>query len=64
MRFKVNDLHGYKNREGKEIIPPTYVAAWQFSEGLALVKRDKKWGYLTKSEVRSQKSEVIFVTGI
>ncbi|GGA37573.1 WG repeat-containing protein [Okeania sp. KiyG1] len=50
IRFKVNDMHGYKNREGKEIIPPTYVAAWQFSEGLALVKQDQKWGYINYKE--------------
>ncbi|MGB3514045.1 MAG: WG repeat-containing protein [Microcoleaceae cyanobacterium] len=46
VRFKVNELHGYKNKEGKIIIPPIYVAAWQFPEGLALVKRDLKWGYI------------------
>lgn len=46
VRFKKNERHGYKNIKGKAIVPPIYVAAWPFSEGLALVKLDLKWGYI------------------
>lgn len=42
-----NDKFGVINQKGKEIIPPTYDRVKLFSEGVAPVQLDGKWGILT-----------------
>lgn len=37
---------GYINKEGKFVIEPVYQDARDFSEGLAAVKKDEKWGFI------------------
>ncbi|MCR5423201.1 MAG: WG repeat-containing protein [Bacteroidales bacterium] len=37
---------GYVNQMGKVVINPEYDAAMSFSEGLAAVKKGKKWGFV------------------
>lgn len=49
-------LWGYRNADGKVVIPPAFVEAKEFSEGLALVaiKDDngtQKWGYVDSTGV-------------
>ena len=41
--------YGYISRRGKWVIQPTFDAAYSFSEGLAPVKIDGKWGYVDKT---------------
>ncbi len=43
-----NGLYGYKDGEGKIRIEAQYYYAWDFSEGLAKVKLNDKWGYVDK----------------
>ncbi|MBE9201637.1 MULTISPECIES: WG repeat-containing protein [unclassified Nodularia (in: cyanobacteria)] len=45
-RFKHREKHGYKNKLGKIVIPAQFSKAYEFSEGLALVKIDLHWGYI------------------
>jgi hypothetical protein len=47
--FEKNDLWGYINEDGKEIIKPLYEENSFFSEGLAAVKQNGKYGYINKS---------------
>ena len=39
---------GWINTSGEVIIPAQFEKANQFSEGLALVQKDGKWGYINK----------------
>jgi hypothetical protein len=41
-----NDLYGYADRSGREVIAPRYKQAQQFSEGLAAVEVAGRWGYI------------------
>ena len=44
----VDDHHGYIDLTGKVVIPPVYLVALPFSEGLALVCRDEQhYQYIT-----------------
>ena len=43
-----NNLIGYIDRTGKEIIPCQYDVAYDFSEGLAVVQKNGKYGYINK----------------
>ena len=35
--------YGYINKKGEEVVKTKYDVAGDFSEGLALVKKDKRW---------------------
>jgi hypothetical protein len=41
--------YGYMNKTRKIVIPSIYINARDFSEGLAGVKKYKKWGYINKT---------------
>ncbi|RYY97432.1 MAG: WG repeat-containing protein [Chitinophagaceae bacterium] len=43
------DRAGFVNREGKEVVPPLYEAAFHFFEGRAVIQQDKKLGFIDKS---------------
>ncbi|MDR1681457.1 MAG: WG repeat-containing protein, partial [Prevotellaceae bacterium] len=45
-----NSKWGYVDVEAKEVIPPKYSDARQFSEGLASVKIAEKWGFIDKTD--------------
>jgi len=48
--FKENDKYGFKVAStGEIIIPLIYDDAWGFSEGLAKVKLNGKWGFIDKT---------------
>lgn len=52
---KIGDKFGYKDLNGKIIIPAIYDHAWSFSKnGLARVMKDGKYGYL------NSKGEIVF----
>lgn len=44
--IEVNGKYGFINKTGKEVIPPKFDEAQEFSEGLAAVKVGHKWGYI------------------
>ena len=46
--FSVNWKYGFINRKFEEVIPPTYDFAYDFKDGLALVRKDGKWFYIDK----------------
>ena len=41
--------YGFVDLKGKVVIEPKWEEVWDFSEGIALVKRDEKWGWVDKS---------------
>lgn len=41
---------GYTDKFGKTLIPSKYEDARQFSEGLAAVKLNRKWGFINKND--------------
>ena len=43
-----NDKEGYINASGEEIIPCVYQSAGIFSEGIASVQKEEKWGCIDK----------------
>ena len=46
-KFESNNKVGFKNKDGKIMIPATFHAAWnKFSDGLVGVHNGKKWGYI------------------
>ena len=45
----INQNAGFIDENGNEIIPLQYNSAKSFSEGLAAVKREDKWGYINKA---------------
>lgn len=47
--FRKNELYGYINEYGKEIIKPSFEECFLFYEGLAVVKQQGKYGYINKS---------------
>ena len=51
VQFKDNsDKYGFSDRENRELlIPANYDYAYSFSEGLASVRKDGKYGYIDKS---------------
>jgi len=42
--------HGFIDTTGKEVVPCIYEDVRDFSEGMAAVKRDGKWGYIALAE--------------
>ncbi len=44
-----NGLFGFVDLAGEWVIPPAYDTALSFREGLAPVKKGKRWGYIDKS---------------
>jgi hypothetical protein len=47
---RVDNLYGYINKKGEFVIPPQFLAAGDFSEGLASVQTEKGgWGYIDRS---------------
>lgn len=54
-RFKRDDLFGYASAQGKEIIPAAFLDAYDFQNGLALVKtlvgRNALYGYIDKKGI-------------
>lgn len=40
------EQYGFVNQSGKLIINTQFDEAWSFQEGLALVEKDDKWGYI------------------
>ena len=47
-RVEFNDMYGYIDKNGKEVIPFKYEEAYNFSEGLAAVRKNYKWGFINK----------------
>ncbi len=46
----VNGMHyGFRDATGLLVVPPVFDEARPFSEGLAAVKRNGKWGYINKT---------------
>ena len=41
--------YGFVDKAGKEVIPPAYEDAFDFSEGFAAVKLNGKWGFIDKT---------------
>ena len=49
--FKENDKYGFKvSGTGEVVIQAKYDDAWDFSEGLARVELNGKWGYIDKTD--------------
>jgi hypothetical protein len=47
--FEKEDKWGYRDAQGKVVIPPTFIAAEDFSpEGIAAVIDDAGWGYINR----------------
>ena len=44
-----NGKFGYKDQNGKEIVIPKYDRAYEFSEGMARVQLNRKWGFIDKT---------------
>jgi len=44
--IEINEKYGYIDKLGKEVVPPKFDEAQEFSEGLAAVKFGHKWGLL------------------
>ena len=44
-----DNKYGYKDDNGEIIIPPVYDDAYEFSEGLALVRSGSFYGYINES---------------
>ena len=42
----VNDKLGFINGQGEVIVEPQYEAIYSYHDGLACVRKDKKWGYI------------------
>jgi len=58
--FEKSDLWGYKNEEGKVIIEPQFVVAYDFyEEGIALVADYREWKYIDKTGATIIKPYVI-----
>ncbi|QZY57530.1 WG repeat-containing protein [Crassaminicella profunda] len=47
--IKLDDKYGFINKEGKLIIKAEYDKVRSFSEGLAPVKINGRWGYIDKN---------------
>ncbi len=46
-----NDKYGYVDTTGKIIVTPRYDMAWDFIQGMSIVKLDGKYGYVNESGV-------------
>ena len=48
VRFKnkKDELWGFITKDGRHCIPPTFQHAYSFSEGVAGVKVNDKWGFI------------------
>lgn len=46
--FKRDGKYGYNDKDVKEVIPCIYDSAEEFSNGLAKVKLNDRWGYINK----------------
>ena len=40
------EKHGFADKDGKLVVPLIYDEAMTFSEGMAAVKQNGKWGFL------------------
>ena len=49
VRVRRDDVWGYVNRTGCDVIPCMFEDAHDFLEGLAAVKKDGKWGYVDRT---------------
>jgi len=47
--FEQNGKHGFKNQSGRIVIQPIYDYAGEFSEGLAVVLKNEKCGFIDKT---------------
>lgn len=47
--FNKNDKYGYKELQGKVVIPAQYDEAFSFKENLACVMKDDKYGFINKN---------------
>ena len=47
--FRADPKYGYIDKTGKEIVPPKYDYAMDFSEGFASVRLNGKWGVIDKT---------------
>lgn len=63
LKVVLNGKHGYINKNGKEIIKPQFEQAYNFSEGLACVKLNGKWGII-KNPLLSPPTTYAFMVGI
>ncbi|MEO1259615.1 MAG: WG repeat-containing protein [Bacteroidota bacterium] len=48
-RVQMDNLWGYMDEEGNEVIPCQFVEARDFSEGLAAVKKEGRWSFIDKA---------------
>ena len=48
-----DELFGFIDRKGEEIVPAVYECALSFSEGLAMVCKNGKCGFIDKTIKRS-----------
>ncbi|MDR0325080.1 MAG: WG repeat-containing protein [Oscillospiraceae bacterium] len=48
--FNSDMLKGYIDKTGREVIPPIYTRAEAFSEGMAAVQRNGKWGFIALTD--------------
>jgi 6-phosphofructokinase len=46
---QMGEKYGYKDTEGRIVIPARFDNAYDFFDGLAAVKIDHKWGYIDRS---------------
>lgn len=44
---QINGKYGFINIEGKEVIPLVYDYTYRFSDGMATVKLNNKWGFIS-----------------
>src|SRR5918995_5572892 len=49
LAIHVDGKHGFIDRSGRIVIPPTFEFAWQFSEGLASAWRNGRAGYIDRT---------------
>ncbi|WP_371375266.1 WG repeat-containing protein [Sporomusa aerivorans] len=58
--FRLENLCGYVDDNGKLVIPLQYEEALQFSQGNAIVRKNGRWGYIDKTgQLKSPQFEIL-----